>query len=469
MNRRTAFRHLATGGLILLATRIRAGMPRSVEAATKPGEPWQNFPTRTLADLPPIPGSPPERALDSFGGLLARRARATGFFRTEKVGDRWWLVTPEGGLFLNVGVVSVRPTPSVNGAAALEKKFGTPRKWAAQTAAMLREHGFNGVGSWSDVETLSAVQPRLVTTRIWSFMSSYGKSRGLTYQKPGHTGYRGDAIPVFDEAFEAFADDYAKQLAPMKNDPWLLGHFTDNELPFSWHALKNFLALPNVEAGQRVAAEFLKKRHGASAGVSDITEADAADFLALVVDRYFRVVGAAVRKHDPNHLVLGARFHGEKGQDILGCPELFRAAGPHLDVVSVNWYRAWTPDTAKLAMWERESKRPVLVTEWYAKALDSGMANTGGAGWLVRTQAERGLFYQHFALALIESRVCVGWHWFKYSDNDPTDKAADPSNRDSNKGIVTAFYEPYAPLLAAMKPLNERAYSLADYFDQHRK
>jgi hypothetical protein len=116
-------------------------------------------------------------------------------------------------------------------------------------------------------------------------------------------------------------------------------------------------------------------------------------------------------------------------------------------------------------MWERESGRPILITEWYAKGADTGMANGGGAGWLVHTQRERGLFYQNFALALLESKVCVGWDWFRYMDNDPDDKKVDPSNRDSNKGIVSNRYVPYEPLLSAMKELNQRSIAIVDYFD----
>jgi hypothetical protein len=77
-----------------------------------------------------------------------------------------------------------------------------------------------------------------------------------------------------------------------------------------------------------------------------------------------------------------------------------------------------------------------LVTEFYAKGEDSGMPNHTGAGWLVHTQDDRGLFYEDFILALLESRACVGWQWFKYQDNDPDDPHAEASNRDSNKGIV---------------------------------
>jgi len=77
-----------------------------------------------------------------------------------------------------------------------------------------------------------------------------------------------------------------------------------------------------------------------------------------------------------------------------------------------------------------------------------------------------GWFYQNFTLALLESKNCIGWHWFKYLDNDPDDLTTDPSNRDSNKGIVNLRYEPYAELMAAMKSLNANIYALADYFDR---
>jgi hypothetical protein len=93
------------------------------------------------------------------------------------------------------------------------------------------------------------------------------------------------------------------------------------------------------------------------------------------------------------------------------------------------------------------------------------MANTSGAGWLVKTQRERGQFYENFTLGLLQSKVCVGWHWFKYIDNDPDDKTVDPSNIDSNKGVVNNRYVPYQPLLDSMKRLNQRAYGLISFLD----
>ena len=106
-----------------------------------------------------------------------------------------------------------------------------------------------------------------------------------------------------------------------------------------------------------------------------------------------------------------------------------------------------------------------MITEFYVKGEDSGLPNTTGAGWVVPTQADRGRFYQHYVLGLLESRACVGWHWFKYQDNDPAKKNAELSNIDSNKGIVNIRYEPYTEFVDMMKEINREVYPLTQYFD----
>lgn len=454
-------------GLLLLALAASAAVAsaqspnRTIPVAVKPGQKWDARPTRILADLPGAAAIQPDTGLSPYGGLTSRKVKATGFFCTTNLNGRWWLVDPEGCLFLSKGVTSVNMLSTSGAQAACQAKFGDEAGWAGQTTALLRAHNFNSLGAWSDTDRLRAVESPLVYTRLWSFMSSYGKKRGGTFQKPGHTGYPGDCIFVFDPEFETFCDEHAKQLAAIKDDPWLLGHFSDNEMPLRHGALTNYLALPASDHGHQAALAWLRQRHGSRATARDVQPADLPVFLEFMVDRYFSIVSRAIKKYDPNHLYLGARFHGAD----LRMPEIFRAAGRHLDVVSVNYYSAWTPDAARLALWERESGKPALITEWYAKGVDSGLANTGGAGWLVKTQRERGLFYENFTLGLLESPACVGWHWFKYIDNDPADTRADPSNRDSNKGIVNNRYEPYRPLLDSMKRINERAYGLVGYFN----
>ena len=146
-----------------------------------------------------------------------------------------------------------------------------------------------------------------------------------------------------------------------------------------------------------------------------------------------------------------------------------KAAGRHLDVISNNYYNHWTPKKEDLNNWTAWSGRPFIITEYYVKGEDSGMGNTSGAGWIVRTQEDRGLFYQNYNLALLESKNCVGWHYFKYQDNDPTAKGVDPSNIDANKGIVSNEYEVWEPMMKKMEALNNNVYSLISYFDNNKK
>src|SRR4051812_2732121 len=80
-----------------------------VDVALKPEGPYKSYPTRTLDDLPSLAKAAPDANLDRFGGKAARPQAKTGFFHAAKVGARWWLIDPEGGLYLDKSVVSVAP------------------------------------------------------------------------------------------------------------------------------------------------------------------------------------------------------------------------------------------------------------------------------------------------------------------------------------------------------------------------
>lgn len=446
-------------------THSLAAEPLLVGAAAAPDKLWKDFPTRIVRNLPGYTVQP-KRALSIYGGLKDTPRAATGFFRTEKSGARWWLIDPEGYHFLNVGVVDVHiPSGSAIVKASLLEQFGTPAAWAEAAITQLRDHGFNGTGGWSDDSVLRVTPQPIVYTPIWNFMSEYGKVRGGTYQESGHIGYPKGCIFAFDPEFPAFCEAYAaKHLPAVKDDPWLLGNFSDNELPFYHQALDNFLSLPEADPGFKATTAWLTERRASGAAGKEISESDRDAFLGFLAERYLSITSAAIRKYDPNHLCLGPRFNNYE----LGVESVFAAAGRHLDVIAINYYRVWTPDPACMRQWAEWSGKPFLITEWYAKGMDSGYSNMSGAGWTVKTQQDRGYFYQNFTLGLLESGSCVGWHWFKYMDNDPNDQTTDPSNRNSNKGIVTTRFVPYPPLLQAMKELNSQVYALVEYFDAQK-
>jgi hypothetical protein len=294
-------------------------------------------------------------------------------------------------------------------------------------------------------------------------MSAYGKKRGGTFVQPGHTGYPNDLIFVFDPGFATSCEEAAKAALATRNDPWLLGYMSDNELPTPVDALDRYLSLDTTDPGHKAAAAWFAKRRGAAARASDITKADRDEFLGYFAETYYGTVARALRKVDTNHMYLGSRIN------FFGLPQQFFAAmGRYVDVVTANIYNKWAPQQNFLRRIEVCSGRPVLVTEFYTKGADVGFRNSSGAGWIVPTQADRGLAYQHFVLSLLESGDCVGWQFFKYMDNDTEDTRTDPSNRDANKGIVSVEYRPYTAMLQHMAALNRRVYRLVDYFDAQR-
>lgn len=429
---------------------------------------WQYYTAKTIDKLPETIGRNPETG--PFGGWKTSAPfAATGFYRAEKRNDRWWLVDPEGYPFIHRGVAVFRPGRSKLQMAALRKNYGTRESWLSRESSLLLKNGFNGTGAWSDHDLIREQQAPLAYTVIINPMGNYKadhlKHFNGKYEMAGWQGYRFDLIMVFDPEFDRYVEKAVEPIARYRNDKYLLGYYTDNELPWKNDALDRHLTyLKPHEAGYRAAKKWLEERKGKNAGLEDITDEDRRAFTGFYFETYMKKVVGAIRKYDPNHLYLGCRFNQEKEE--LSNPEIFRIAGKYMDVISINHYRKWEPVQETMARWETWSGKPFIITEWYTKGEDSGLPNRTGAGWNVPTQQDRGYFYQNFTIELLKSRNCVGWHWFTYQDNDPLDLTTDPSNRDSNKGIVDSRFNPYTPLIEQMNTLNHHVYGLIEYFDK---
>lgn len=425
-----------------------------------PGGKWQAHATRTLAGLDAYSATSAP-AVDRWGGRLDQpAANATGLFRTEQIGDRWWLITPEGHRFWNIGINAVRVP---RGAATSTSAFAT------QVARDLRELGFNGTGNFSASELHTAADPLPWTIRL-NVISSFAQAHHQTYPTSGHTGFTEQCFPVFHPDFPAWAREQVKILAATANDPSVLGIFTDNELQCSVDLLDRHLRLPASDPylgpGRAAALAWLQAR-GRSADPKQLTKEDRYAFIAYLFETYLRIVHDAIRAVDPHHLILGPRFNVHRGQ--FDNPAFWRAVGPWLDVAAVNYYSEWGPQRDQIQAWSEAMQRPVMLTEWYAKAMDAPkLANTNGAGWVVHTQADRAKYYQHFALAAFETPALVGFHYFKFADDDADSVALDSAG-GANKGMFKADGTPWPELQAAAREVNRQLYPLLDFFDARRK
>jgi len=429
---------------------------------------WKEFPAVTADLLIKEVEAEPNTILDNYGGLVGDNVYpATGFFYTKKVGERWWIITPDGNPFIHIGVCTVAPASSVNAKSEFQKVFVTTQAWAEYTVTMLQQNGFNGLGSWSNYSYLRRVDTPLAYTYNWAFMARFAKKLKLSITQPGHTGFPNDAILLFHPGFELFCDELVRENIKLFDaDPYLLGYFTDNELPAPVKMLDGYLALdssnPDFKPQYDAAWTWLRERKGKQdVSLQDINPEDRTEFMGYIYGKYFEIVTRVIRKYDSKHMIVGARFHTNNKRN----PKVFELSGKYLDAISVNYYGRWEPDVTQLRTWESWGGKPVIISEFYVKGGDSGLGNVDGAGWIVPTQDERGIFYQNFVLKLLESKVCVGWHWFRYIDNDPEDPKAPVGSRDSNKGIVDIKYQEYIPLLGRMAQVNRNVYNLVGIID----
>jgi hypothetical protein len=402
---------------------------------------WSEYETRLLKHLKGFTPSPP--ALSKYGGRTDRKEEATGFFRTKKTDTAWVMLDPEGCHYLSIGLCSTAPNDTVaDHHEAFASSFADRSDWAINTHALLVDRlRFNSLGCWSDWKTFQLAQREIPYVRRWNLMKSYARKKSA------------DMLPVFGKGFANHCDEVCQQMADTRNDPWLIGHFSDNELPFSSSGiLKRYLSCPADDPNHGAAADFLKAK-GIKADA--IARQHDVEFAEMVIRTYYETVHDAIRKHDPNHLILGSRLHGRASdQDIC-----YTASGPFVDVVSINYYHRWTPEQEKLNRRARLAGKPILITEFYAKGADGGLNNSRGAGFTVPTQADRGKFYENFTLGLLSNPNVLGWHWFRYID----DGELKTKGHSSNKGIVDVQYREYRELGMSMSRINALAYPLSDF------
>jgi len=109
-----------------------------------------------------INASANETQFDKYGGWKGLKGEKTGWFHTEQINGRWWIITPEGNAFWSVGMYCVRIGGLVDDETGKRiyqetcyKKYGNEKEWARVTKLQLKEWGFNTIGDWSSASIMS--------------------------------------------------------------------------------------------------------------------------------------------------------------------------------------------------------------------------------------------------------------------------------------------------------------------------
>lgn len=454
-----------------------------------------------LAELDQHPG--PSNWNQYGGSKSGPKLEATGFFRTEKVNGKWWLVDPEGRLFFSHGIdcVGMANTTCVEereswfhefpgddqsfaeflgrewalkgyfagktvrrfdfSSANLKRKHG--ESWRQTTSELthrrLRSWGLNTIGNWSS--------ERIWKLRRTPYTDNVGS--GSTKMIEGSEGYWGKFPDVFDESFgRSLRESMASKKGGSLGDPWCIGYFSDNEM--SWGddtslAIAALKSPPKQPAKIAFVADLRSKyssvdrlnqawktSHRSWEAVLEFREpvktddarADLLAFYTKAAELYFRTVRDTIKAAGGNHLYLGCRFAGANSRAAA-------AAAKFCDVVSYNIYERSVADFE----FDGGADVPLILGEFHFGALDRGLFHTGLVP--VSDQNARAQAYLDYVLGALRHPRFVGAHWFQYQDEATTGRVWDEENYQI--GFVDIADTPYPEMLAASREVGARLYS----------
>ena len=380
-----------------------------------------------------------ETHLSAYGGDTRRTFDATGYFRLEQTDERWWLVDPDGAAFISIGVNHADESnlKYPHNRDIWKQKYGSRESWLRDGVATdFKAWGFNTIGwtqeyisgdwgvaldwfgdpidlghssaPWAAADFRTADMPYVILLRVAEIEDWKGQ-------------------PAFPDVYHPDFDVYCEYLARSicldhADNGNLLGYFLC-DIP-SW--------LPHA------SGRFFK-------GFDGLSEEAHATKLYDVASKYYETITGHVRAHDPNHLVLGDRYNGNKGIPSAA----LRAMKPFVDVLSIQYFSGPSMDDHltmrdAFAEWQAITEKPVLNADlgnWTATKLNPNRS----AG--LASQAERGKNYVESLTPMIEEPWFIGWHWCAYVENTAR-----------GWGIKDPWDEPYLDFVEPVTAFNRGIY-----------
>jgi hypothetical protein len=392
----------------------------------------------------------------TYGGYKDTKARATGFFRCEKIDGRWWFVDPDGHLFLSAGSDVMTPwmETRTDGRSSLFQstppaELQSPRRREREAGAsfftwnLFRRYGSDWLPKWADRTVQRMDAWGLNTVANWSHNALWD-SKKKAYAIPlgrWETGVNYLGLPdVFSDEFLRNVDESARrQCESRKDDPWLLGYFLANEPPFPQ---KEQQTAQLILAGQDTATQRELKRWLAEGDTPERRK----EFVDRALDRYIQVTSDAVRKYDPNHLSLGMRSGGRPTDAEIRAARAF-------DVYSVNIYD-YEVKADRVRRIAELTGKPILIGEFHFGTPGRGLA---ASLVQVRDQAERGVAYRYYVENAFAMPEMIGTHWFQWADQPSTGRF---DGENYNIGLVDVTDRPYPELIEALKATHRRLYRI---------
>lgn len=462
-----------------------------------------------------------------FGGYnnSTLRQTSTGHFYVKKINSKWSFVDPEGYPYIATGLDVIRlgdastwitgresmftnipsktsslgdhystvtkglrsPKNIATGdafnfyTANLERKYGQDyvNKWKSVTLQRFKAWGFTSMGCWVDEGMFFG---KGNTNQLAYVANGWTKSfNAATDPAEIFNGnpYWGNVPDPYDPKFKTSVETMADNLKNkgVNEDPWCIGIYVDNEIPWGNGSDTNgkYLLIKEIfkmngssttAYAKRALVDFLKWKYNNSISALNTTWGtsiaswtvlsntytgkigDNAELLYQVADKYYKTVDEVLAVKLPKKLYMGSRF-AEWG---VGS-EVIEACAKYCDVVSFNCYKGNINQS-----WINTGSfdKPIIIGEFHFNSSDHGQFAPGLCP--VSSQTSRGNSYETYMKSVLANSKFVGAQWFQYYDQPTLGRAWDGEN--SNTGFVDITDQPYAPLVDKARSINKQLYTL---------
>lgn len=261
-----------------------------------------------------------------------------------------------------------------------------------------------------------------------------------TYRTDGSFGF----VDVFDPKVQAKLERQIQLLCQRNHkNPNLIGYcWTDLAAwPLENSTKKNWVdftrKLPDSAPGKQVYNAFVKNWKGADPEARDLA------FLVRIAREYFRVLGEANKKYDPDHLIFGDRFSFP-----TLVPEVLKEMLPYVDAIAIQPpYQPVFPK-AKYDEIHQITGKPIIICDFAIRFKDG---DKKVRGWKPQPSPKvAGEAYTAYLREAMKSPYILGAFWCNIADSNPGFEKS-----GVKQGLFAEGLKARPELNAAIKAFNE--------------
>ena len=422
-------------------------------------------------------------AIGSTSPFVSADRPGTGFIRVEQIDGVWWFINADGEKFVSVGVNHIEPhlwlapynrdstlkkygSDLINQAGHFNSRGKAAAKWIDRQVEICRDLGFNTFGK----HVHPSIDPKLYQDQIY-YIASLETAPLAGWRERKGEGPRPD---VFSRDFRAHLETTIRAACDQhKKAPKLIGYlYTDvpswvlgraeqkqrgnTVMIYPW--LNAILQLGDSSPGKQRWLKHLATRHETAAAAANVwnlpisktygvtwdhlarqidwtqptdaetAKADMLSFMPIIVEQWYGLHKEIIRKHDPNHLILGDK-------NIVGWHHdwLLPALKRNVDVICVQGYGRWADDAKLYQRIYEATGKPIFNGDGCYGLADKNQQQWGVKGFRTGAKSLEDVarMYEETMTGMMQTPYVIGWHHCGYLQQwDAAERGDSPRNEN---------------------------------------